>query len=102
MSELGIVAYANTFEGADPEGIVHLPISTIRRWAMDMGTNFTSTLRHGAQLERAERLLAIQNFVVGEAEGVDFLYAGEFGLTEYDIGYIRGLGATVKREPLEP
>lgn len=43
-----------------------------------------------------KELLAIQNHVVCEAEGCDFLFEGEFGLTQEEIDYIQSLGDQVK------
>ena len=45
-----------------------------------------------------KELLGIQNRLVGEAEGVDFLYEGFCGLTLAEIDYIRALGNAVKIE----
>jgi hypothetical protein len=41
-------------------------------------------------------LLAILEYAVGQAEGVDFLYEGEFNLTGEEIEYIRKLADTVE------
>lgn len=45
-----------------------------------------------------EELLAIQNVVVGRAEGTDFLYEGEFDLTTEEIEYIRALGDEIEKQ----
>lgn len=42
-----------------------------------------------------KELLGIQNCLVSRSEGIDFLYEGEFRLTEEEIEYIRALGDKV-------
>jgi hypothetical protein len=44
-----------------------------------------------------KELLAIQNYVVGQAEGCDFLHVGEQGLTHEEIDYIRSLGESLSK-----
>ena len=39
-----------------------------------------------------KELLGIQNALVGQSEGVDFLWLGDCDLTAEEIAYIRGLG----------
>ena len=45
-----------------------------------------------------KELLGIQNQIVGENEGVDFLHEGHYGLTKEEIEYIRALGDKVRRD----
>jgi hypothetical protein len=44
-----------------------------------------------------KELLAIQNRVVSDNEGVDFLCVGDFGLTAEEIAYIRSIADNLRQ-----
>jgi hypothetical protein len=43
-----------------------------------------------------KELLAVQNYLVGQSEGVDFLYIDECDLTQEEVDYIRSLGDEIR------
>ncbi len=49
-----------------------------------------------------KELLGIQNCIVGENEGVDFLHEGHHGLTQEEIEYIRSLGDQAREDKPKP